>query len=245
MNDIKPSKTTSQTGEKTSKKTEVPKTELSLKQDKEARNYIAIMCVIIGVIVVVGGYIIYRLAAQFTYISNVNRAQDMLITSLNTKQKNLTELKSNYEEIKTKGAGGVSDADRILSAMPITQAYDSLIATLEQIGQQSGVKVTSVTNASVGGGTSTQNSANTATSTTATTSTSQTNGIPFTFTVNVEGSYSGIIAFLEKTQQSARVINFNSMTVTGGSNGQLNASITMTTYYQPDADINSTFEPLK
>lgn len=232
MDDIRKTTPTSAAPKKT---VEVPKTEISQAQDKSARNYIILMFVIIGVIVVVGGYIIYRLATQFTYISNLNRAQDMLISALNTKQQNLTSLEPNYAAITAKDANGISTASRILSAMPITQAYDNLIATMEAIGQQSGVKVTSVSldDKSATANTGSNSSNNTQ------------SGIPFTFTVNVEGSYSSIITFLQKTQQSARVINFNSMTVTGSNGGDLTASITMTTFYQPEANIESTFENLK
>jgi Tfp pilus assembly protein PilO len=216
------------------KKVEVPKTEISQAQDKSARNYIIIMCVVMGVIVVAGGYLIYRLATQFAYISNVNRAQDMLLSSLNTKQKNLDDLQPNLAKITAKDAGGISTADRILSAMPVTQAYENLIATLETMGQQSGVKVTSV---SLSGDSATPDGAAPSGSGNA--------PVPVNFTVNVEGSYSAIIAFLQKTQQSARVINFDSMTVSGGSAGSLTASLTMTTYYQPEANIDSTYETLK
>jgi len=220
------------------KSVEVPKTEISQSQDKSARNYIILMCVVIGLIVVVGGYGIYRLATQFARESNLNRAQDELISSLNTKQKNLTDLKPNLAVITAKDAGGVSSADRILSAMPTSMAYENLIATLEAMGQQSGVKVTSV---SLGD----QATAAQATPNTTTAASGQNVAIPFTFTVNVEGNYAAIIAFLQKTEQSARVINFNSMTVSGANGGDLTAEITMTTFYQPAADISSTTKPLK
>lgn len=242
MDSIKPPKTVSAQVEKPNKKVEVPKTEISEAQDKSARNYIIIMCVVIGLIVVVGGYIIYRLAAEFAYQSNVNKAQDMLLTSLNTKQKNLEELKPNYEAIIAKGTGGISDADRILSAMPITEAYDQLISSLEAMGQQSGVTVTSVTAGSSSGSSSSSKSSGEGE---AKAQTSDGNGIPFTFTVNVKGNYASILTFLKKTEQSARVINFNSMTVSGTNATDLTASITMTTYYQPEANIESTYETLK
>ncbi len=237
MDSIKPPKQASAQVEKPSKKVEIPKTEISQAQDKSARNYIIIMFVVIGLIVVVGGYIIYRLAAEFAYQSNVNRAQDMLLTSLNTKQKNLEALKPNYEAITAKGTGGISDADRILSAMPVTEAYDQLISSLEAMGQQSGVTVTSVT----------PGSSNSSSASTGQNGGQQSdgNGIPFTFTVNVKGSYAAILTFLKKTEQSARVINFNSMTVSGTNGSDLTANITMTTYYQPEANIESTYETLK
>ncbi len=242
MDSIKPPKPVSAQVEKPSKKVEVPKTEISEAQDKSARNYIIIMFVVIGLIVVIGGYIIYRLAAEFAYQSNVNRAQDMLLSSLNTKQKNLEALKPNYDAITAKGAGGISDADRILSAMPITEAYDQLISSLEAMGQQSGVTVTSVT---AGSSTGSNGGSSASSSSQGTSQQSNGNGIPFTFTVNVKGSYAAILTFLKKTEQSARVINFNSMTVSGTNGTDLTANITMTTYYQPEANIESTYETLK
>lgn len=204
-------------------------------QDTTNRKYLIIVGLIVTAIVLVGGYFIYRLTIQYIYQSNLNKAQDQLINSLVTKQKNLQELKPNYDAINTKGANGVSDATLILKAVPTTKDYENLIAILEKMGQDSGVKVTNVSQGGASG---------TAASTTETPSASSSSATAFPFTVNVEGSYAAILDFLKKTEKSARVINFNSMSLNGNT-GNITTNLTMTTYYKPDANIESTTVPLK
>lgn len=211
----------------------LPATELSHKQAEKTRNYLFLMGAIIAAVIIVGGYLIYRLATQFAHQSNLNRAQDELISDLNTKQKNLIELKPNYEAIIAKNGGSISDATRIMQAVPNTQDYENLIAILEKMGAESGVKVSSVSQSA---------------STTAATGTGS-GPIIFPFSVNIEGSYNSILEFLKKTEQSARVINFSTMSLSGGSGastgGNISANLTMTTNYQNPANIESTFTPLK
>jgi len=221
--------------QKPTKKIVVPQTEVSEKLDSTTRNYLIIMGLVSAGIVVFGGYMIYRLTTQYIYQSNVNKAQDQLIASLITKQKNLQALKPNFEAINSKGANGISDAQLILRAVPTTQDYENLLATLEKIGQDSGVKVTNVSQSS------SSTSGSDATNDTAVSGATATG---FPFTVNVEGSYSAILEFLKKTENSARVINFNSMSLNGDT-GKISANLTMTTFYKPDANINSTMVPLK
>ena len=184
------------------------------------------------------------MAGRFVSQSNLNKAQDLLISDLIEKQKDLQELKPNYDKIIAKGTNGVSDAELILRAVPTTQDYESLIAILERMGQESGVKVKDI---------SQQNAAQTgqttpppASSTTQTAKNSiQTGGAdPYTFIVKLEGSYNSILEFLNKTEDSARVINFNSMDIDGNTNN-ITANLTMTTYFKPDANIESTYIPLK
>jgi len=225
---------------KPTKKIEVPNTEHSQAQDIALRNYLLVLAGILAVIVIAGGYSIYWLGGRYVHQSNVTKAQDQLLSGLQIKQKNLQELKPNFDAINTKGVNGISDAELILRAVPTTQNYESLIATLEKIGQDSGVKVTDVS----------QSAATTTPSVVSSSSglgaaSSADNGVkPFIFTVNVEGSYDAILEFLKKTENSARVINFNSMSL-NGKTGTISASLTMTTFFKPDANINSTFVQLK
>lgn len=217
---------------------EVPKTEISKAQDVSTRNYLIFSGVVVFLIVLVGGFSIYWLGGRYINQSNLNKAQDQLISSLVKKQKDLQALKPNFDAINAKGANGISDAELILRAVPTTQDYESLIAILEQMGKESGVKVTNITQQNATSGSQTQQ-------TTQTSSDVKTAGAtPFVFTVNVEGTYTAILDFLKKTENSARVINFNSMDI-NGSTGNITANLTMTTYFKPDANIESTFIPLK
>lgn len=215
---------------------EIPKTEHSQSNNQSLQKYMIISGLIISAIVLVGGFAIFWLGSRYTYQSNENKAQDQLIASLEQKQKDLQALKPNLDAITSIGANGVSDADLILRAVPTTQNFESLIAVLERIGAESGIKVTNISQSSNG-----------ATSSTGTVNTnvqgSSGQATPYTFTVNVEGSYAGILEFMKKTEKSARVINFNNMNI-NGSTGNITANMTMTTFFKPPANINSTFVPL-
>lgn len=213
----------------------VPNTPKSQAASASTRRYMQIAGAIIAVTVIVGGYAVYFLANKYTYMSNVNKAQDKLLTALQANQKSLKELKPNYDAITTKGENNVSDAELILRAVPTTQNYESLLATLEKMGIESGVKVSSISQTGDTTAAATTGSGNSSSTTTAT---------PFSFSVNVEGSYAAIIEFLKKTENSARVINFNSMSL-NGKTGNISANLTMTTFYKPDANIESTQEPLR
>lgn len=217
------------------KPVQVPNTPTSQSASASTRRYMQIAGIIIAVVVFVGGYLIYYLANKYTHISNVNKAQDKLLTALQANQKSLKELAPNYEAITTKNDTGISDADLILRAVPTTQNYESLLAMLEKMGLESGVKVSSISQTGTTAGTEAASGTGANSSTEAT---------PFTFTVNVEGSYAAIIEFLKKTESSARVINFNSMSL-NGKNSSINANLTMTTFFKPDANIESKQEPLR
>lgn len=222
--------------EKTSKKTKPNKTPIVTEknelEERKTKNYIIILCFVIALIVLGGGFLIYYLASTYSYQANKLKAQDEQIKLLEQKQKNLVELKPNYEAITAKGANGVSDADLILRALPTETDFKGLIAMLEKMGQQSGVKIVSVTqqNTQSSGSTDSQKG-----------SPAQ----PVPFTVTIEGPYQGLVDFLKKTEQSSRVINFASMALTGGSGQPIQANLTMNSYWQPPADIKPTTRPLQ
>jgi Tfp pilus assembly protein PilO len=214
------------------KAVEVPSTDMSQVENKASKRFIFWMIAVMVLAVLAGGALIYWMVGQYVTQSNKNKAQDLEIAALQTKQENLEKLKPNYEKIIAEGANGVSDADLILRALPITKGYDDLVAMLEKMAQESGVKVTSVSQ--------------TGTSSDTGEGGSSTTPIPYTFTVTLEGGYTGILDFLQKTEKSARVMNFSSMNLTGSSTGGSNqADITMQTYFQLPANISSTTEPLQ
>ncbi|MBI2798143.1 hypothetical protein HYX70_02445 [Candidatus Saccharibacteria bacterium] len=220
---------------------QTPKTDTSLAEKKTNQRFMIWMGLLIGAIVLVGGYLIYRLGSAYVTQANKIKAQDMLISALDQKQKNLNELKPNYATIIAKGSNGVSDSDLILRALPTDNNYQGLIAMTEKMAQESGVKVTSV---SQGGETGNASGTDTTNAPTADQPASGSSPQPFTFTVGLEGTYQGILEFLSKTQQASRVMNFSSMTITGGTGNTIQANITMQTYMQPAANIEPTTRPL-
>lgn len=208
----------------------VLQTESSEKEELKTRNYIIILIVVMVLIVLAGGFLIYFLATRYSHEANKLKAQDEQIVLLEKKQKDLEELKPNYEAIIAPGPNGVSDAQLILNALPITSDFKGLIAMLEKIGQQSGVKIINASSSEQEDSGAKDES-----------SKAQTLG----FNVEVEGSYQGLVDFLKKTEQSSRVINFASMTLVSNPGQPIQATLTMNTYWQPEADISPTTRPLQ
>lgn len=211
------------------KAVEHPKTPVSMQQKMDTKNFLAVMGIVSAAAVIIGGYFIYSLGKSYVRGANEVKAQDKQMSLLKQKQTDLDALKSAYANITQKADGGIRDADLVLRAVPTNEDYKSLIASLERIGLESGVKVTSVSQ-----------STSAAASATASASGAQTLG----FSVNLEGPYDKIFTFLQNTERSARVMNFTNMTLSGNS-GTVTASLSMKTYWQPPADISSKTEPLQ
>ncbi len=226
----------------TPKKVERPKTPISMNEKLETKNFLTVMILVTSVVVLVGGYFVYRLTQAYIRQANEVKAQDKLINSLKDKQEALEKLKPNYAAITTKGANNISDADLVLRALPTTEDYKSLIASLEQIGKESGVKVTTVTQS--GGAVAASPTPTSTTPGTPAASSTAAQPQALAFSVNIEGPYERIFVFLQNTERSARVMNFTSMTLSGNS-GTVSASLSMKTYWQAPANIASTMEPLK
>lgn len=207
----------------------IPDTDKSVKEDKSTRKFVTWMVVIIVLIIIVGGAVIYWQINLYITQSNKNKAQDLYISALKTKQQNLEKLKPNYEKITAKGSNGLSDADLILQAMPSDKGFDSLIAMIEKIGAESGVTVNSISQGKDKKGGSGISGV-----------------ITYPVDVDLEGDYKGILEFLTKTEKSARVMNFASMKLSGdiGSNKN-SAKVTMNVYYKLPADISTKEEELK
>ncbi len=217
-----------QTPAPTPKHVEHPKTPVSMNEKLAAKNFLTIMAVVTAAVVVIGGYFIYQLGKSYVRQANEVKAQDKQIALLKAKRSDLEALKPAYASIIQKPANGISDAELVLRSVPTSEDYKSLIASLERIGQESGVKVTSVSQ--------------TASTATAASSVGRANVLGFT--VNLEGPYDKIFSFLQNTERSARVMNFTNMTLSGNS-GTVTASLSMKTYWQPPANIADKTEPLK
>ena len=105
------------------KQLKVPKTDMSLYDDKSTRRYVFYMIVAMVLIVIGGGIAIYQLGKAYLYQSNKNKAQAKTISLLEEKKQNLQELKPNYEAITAKGAGG-KDPVRLVFKMLGTQSVE-------------------------------------------------------------------------------------------------------------------------
>ena len=164
--------------------------------------------------------------------TNKNKAQDKTIGLLEQKKRDLAELQPNYDKITAPGPNGKSQSASILSAQPENEAYKDLIAMVERMGQDSGVKIPSISKSSA------------AATTTTTDPTSAV--IPYQISVSISGTFAQVEDFIKKTENSARVMDFVTLNIGGSTkSGPVTASATFTVYYQPPADISSTQKELE
>jgi hypothetical protein len=209
---------------KNSKKIAVPTTDTSMEENASTNKFVFIMIGVIALSVIVGGVALYYLIGQYVKQSNKNKAQDITIGLMEKKQSDIEKLKPNYATITAPGANGKSDADLILIAMPIDEAYDSLIAMLENMAQQSNVKLLTISKTADSAGA--ENSYN--------------------ISLSLSGSFNQILDFLSKTENSARVFDFVSMNIGGSTNSNANVTVSadFKTYFNPPANIAPKEVPL-
>lgn len=213
---------------KNMKNPDAPKTDISQEDAKSTRRFVFWMVALIALTIIAGGAILYWLVGEFVTQSNKNKSQDITIGLLEKKKKDIQELKPNYEKIIAPGENGKSDADLILSALPEDEGYDELIAMLEKMGQESGVKITTISKS----GQSEEAQSPSPSS--------------FQAAVNLEGDFAKILDFLKKTEDSSRVLDFVSMSLSGSTkSGVVTSTITFDSYYQGPASIEPTEEELK
>lgn len=209
----------------------VPKTDVSQDDDKSTRRFVYYMIALIVLIIIAGGALIYWLAGNFVTQTNKNKAQDKTIGLLEQKKRDLAELQPNYDKITAPGPNGKSQSASILSAQPENEAYKDLIAMVERMGQDSGVKIPSISKSSAA----------------ATTTTDPTRAtIPYQISVSINGTFAQVEDFIKKTENSARVMDFVTLSIGGSTkSGPVTTSATFTVYYQLPADISSTQKELE
>lgn len=214
-----------------------PKTDRSEDDDRSTKKFVMGMIALIILSVLGGGAVLLWLTGQFIEQSNKNKSQDITIGLLEKKKQALESLKPNYEKINAKDANNKSDASLILNAMPDNQAYDQLIAMIERMGGESGGRVTAIASEV---GKSSGTSAGTGAGIGAGGADS------YNITVSYDGSYEQTLEFLRKTEKSARVMDFVSMSLGGGiGEAKISPSIILKVYYQGPASIAPTQEPLQ
>ena len=222
-------------------KLSIPNTQVSLEDTQGTTNYLVISGIIVGAILLVGGYFIWNLTNSFLESSNKLKALEKQKGLLGTKKNDLETLKNGaYKEVKqVRGDAKVSDAELILRALPYTQDQKNLYAMLEEMAKQANVKMQEVKQTDQAASTSTGTTENTGGGPGESQSPK-----PVAFTVTIIGSYPALLDFLANTEKSARVINFRKMKL-DGSSAEVKAEIDFLSYYQDKANIEDREEDLK
>jgi len=133
---------------------------------------------------------------------------------ISTNYDNLKKLQGDYN-----GLG--SQRDTITTALPTKPSLPQLWAMMENIGNTSGVGISSVSS--------------NVTSDAEALAGSEVQQLPIT--VSAEGSYAAIQSFLANMELSTRPLRVTNIALSG-TNNQVQATLTVTTYYQGAADLN-------
>lgn len=120
----------------------------------------------------------------------------------------------------------------INSALPTSVDFAELTVTMDRLTGDSGVRMQSI-------------SLSQEPTSTALASTSSANApVPADFSINVNGSYTGIIALLKNLELSVRPMRVDNMSLSGATNS-MSAQLLITTYYQNKADITDKTEVIR
>ena len=214
----------------------IPQTDTSLGDDKATRNFVFAMVALTLLMLIAGGATLYWLIGRYVYQTNQNKAQDETIELLENKKKDIAALKPNFDAIKAPGAGGKSEADLILNAMPTDEGFRQFVGMIENMAQKSNVRVSSLSKPGGGAG-GTAAALNSAVALPSGVQSSQ-------VSVPVEGSFDNVIAFLKATENSSRVMDFVSMSI-GSTTGNISVSPTFKIYWQAPANIQPTQRELQ
>src|SRR3990167_8993199 len=123
----------------TSAKPQVPNTEQSKTEHKQNQQFMIVMAIVSGLILVVGGVIIYRLFSSYLHKTNEIKAQDTYINSLKQKKEDLVILEQNYNKIKELQGSGLSIENKVYHALPTRPEIKTILGMIENIAIKSGV----------------------------------------------------------------------------------------------------------
>lgn len=198
-------------------------------------NATVVAVVGIAAFVIVASLVFSRaLLVQRSYQSKVISAQNKAKKQLKENIDNVSSLKTQYQAFadqaqniiggSSKGSGD-HDGDNakiVLDALPSKYDFPALATSLDKMLSSSGAKVTAIT------GTDDEVAQNQNSST-------QTVEIPFTATV--EGSYQAIQSTINLLEKSIRPFKMTTFEISGSDN-DLTAAISASTYYQPAKTLN-------
>lgn len=215
--------------------------------DKLSSNNLFIVILLIT-LVVIGITVLASKALISTIVRDTKVASAKLTADnqLKENQKNAPELVNSYQSLGPSAAV-------LVTALPNTPDFPSIIVTLENIGKLSGVRVKTVTPsaATSAAPVATTTTPATDTAATASTTTAAADAKPttpepqtFTYSVGLAGSYDSIQRFLKALEVSARPVRVTEVQFSG-TGAALAATMNIQTYYQDKATLPFSEEPIK
>jgi Tfp pilus assembly protein PilO len=153
------------------------------------------------------------------YNARVISAKSQAKDQLEDNNRNLDAL---LEEFTALDSSATTNSKTILHALPPVYDYPALATYMESLAQQSGVALPGSVGPDI--------------SASAVSSSIVSSPVEIPLTIEVNGSYESIVQFIKNTEFSIRPIHITAVEYTG-TNDQIKAMITATTYYQPARDL--------
>ncbi len=164
-----------------------------------------------------------KISHQRQVISAKQAARDQLDLNLES----LEKLESSYlvfdqEPESILGNSGESNAKVVLDALPSKYDYAALLTSLEEVASEGGISISEISGADLE------------------LEAQQSSDAPapeiIELRIGVDTTYGGAETFLELLERSIRPFDVRSINLTG-EDSQLNASIELTTHYQPETNV--------
>ena len=195
------------------------------KRDNKANNYIAVVAVIAVVVVVACGLVVRALLGTIILNGKLIGYTSQANTDLHTKLKNIPILINNYNALG-------SNQQLLSDAVPTSADFPALVSISQAMSADAGVVLSSVSPDTTTGTTSTAPATGTVPVT------------PYSFDVQISGTYAQVVQFFKDVQLSARPMKVVSTQISGDSSS-LQVSATIQTYYQAAANTADQTETLK
>lgn len=196
----------------TSKQATVSAHELS------TNNFIVVAALITIVAVILSGFACKALFAQLLLNNHVIQKKSIADNQLKTNLTNLQSLHNSYDQL-----GGYQGL--ISDSLPIKPDFPALVSTLDVIASQSSVKLKSISPDS------------NASAVEATPSTDATAPVAVPFSLTVTGNYDSMLRFFANLELSSRPMRVTGVTQSGPATSQ-EVQVTLSSYYQPPADLS-------
>jgi len=204
---------------------------IAKQQEQMSGNNLIIVLTLITLLAVgVAGLAAKALIGSITLDNKVLKAKNLANTNLQSDVDAAPKLVDAYSALGNQ-AGEIADA------LPDTTDFPGLIVLLENMTNDAGLQLKSVS-PTVGATTD-------GTSTTASGGASQTpQSQPFDYTLSFDGRYDTLLKMLDHLEKSARPMRITGLQVTG-SGSALSGTITAETYYQDKAQLPFSTETIK
>ena len=202
------------------------------KQPLPTNTYIAIVAAIVALIVIACIFISYQLIRLDIVDAKVIAGDSTASSQLKTKLNNAPIVVSAYNDLGSK-------QQLIADALPNDPDFPQAVALMDSIAAASGVQLKSIAPTAA-----TQGNAPTAGSTSAASTAASSSATPYGISVEVEGPYTQIVNYFQNLELSARPMKVLSSAFQGSSS-DLQATIEIQTYYQPQADVSDKTKAVK